>query len=108
VQQEATLSSKSGRVSSKYREWAVCGHSPTAGGGTDFAFQLAAAEFAQLKSQHLAKQGDAINSSQIAMSSTQFHESNPNWSQFVTSSKKHRGVPDIDRLVLPRFHLSAC
>ena len=68
----------------------------------DFAFQLTAAEFADLKSkpatlkvQDVAKQEDALNSSQIAMSSTQVAESKrvaPNWSQFVTSSKRHRGA----------------
>jgi hypothetical protein len=65
----------------------------------DFAFQLTAAEFADLKSkpaiskvQDVAKQEDAANSSQIAMSSAQVPENNPNWSQFVTSSKKHRGA----------------
>jgi hypothetical protein len=62
----------------------------------DFAFQLTAAEFADLKSkpaiskvQDAAKQEDAANSSQIAMSSSQAVESEgsvPNWSQFVTSS----------------------
>ena len=37
----------------------------------------------------------AVNSSQIAMSSSQVVESEgsvPNWSQFVTSSKRHRGA----------------
>ena len=65
----------------------------------DFAFQLTAAEFADLKSkpaiskvQDVAKQEDAANSSQIAMSSAQVPENNPNWSQFVTSSKRHRGA----------------
>ena len=56
----------------------------------DFAFQLTAAEFAGLRSQMTA-----VNSSQIAMSSSQAVESKgsvPNWSQFVTSSKKHRGA----------------
>jgi ORF6N domain len=65
----------------------------------DFAFQLTAVEFACLKSQvetskvqAVAKRKDAANSSQIAMSSTPVPENNPNWSQFVTSSKKHRGA----------------
>ncbi len=65
----------------------------------DFAFQLTAAEFANLKSkpviskvQDVGKQEDVKNSSQNAMSSAQISESNPNWSQFVTSSKKHRGA----------------
>jgi hypothetical protein len=56
----------------------------------DFAFQLTAAEFAGLRSQMTA-----VNSSQIAMSSSQVVESEgsvPNWSQFVTSSKRHRGA----------------
>jgi hypothetical protein len=56
----------------------------------DFAFQLTAAEFAGLRSQMMA-----VNSSQIAMSSSQAVESEgsaPNSSQFVTSSKKHRGA----------------
>jgi len=65
----------------------------------DFAFQLTAAEFADLKSkpvvsksQDAAKQEDMANSSQIAMSSAHVPENNLNWSQFVTSSKKHRGA----------------
>ncbi|HXR04918.1 MAG TPA: ORF6N domain-containing protein [Verrucomicrobiae bacterium] len=52
----------------------------------DFAFQLTVEEFAVLR---------APNSSQIAMSSPQPAENEggvPNWSQFVTSSKKHRGA----------------
>ena len=53
----------------------------------DFAFQLTAAEFAVLR---------APNSSQIAMSSPPPAENDagavPNWSQFATSSKKHRGA----------------
>ena len=56
----------------------------------DFAFQLTAAEFAGLKSQM-----SAVNSSQFAMSSTQLAENQataPNWSRFVTSSRKHRGA----------------
>jgi hypothetical protein len=56
----------------------------------DFAFQLTAAEFAGLRSQMTT-----VNSSQIAMSSSQAVESEdsaPNSSQFVTSSKKHRGA----------------
>jgi|GEM_PF-1461919 len=56
----------------------------------DFAFQLTAKEFAGLRSQMTA-----VNSSQIAMSSSQAVESEgsvPNWSQFVTSSKRHRGA----------------
>ena len=56
----------------------------------DFAFQLTVAEFAGLRSQMMT-----VNSSQIAMSSSQAVESEgsvPNWSQFVTSSKKHRGA----------------
>ena len=56
----------------------------------DFAFQLTAAEFAGLRSQMAA-----VISSQIAMSSSQAVESEdsaPNSSQFVTSSKKHRGM----------------
>ncbi len=48
----------------------------------DFAFQITAAEFAELR---------ALNSSQFAMSSPD-ERASPNWSQFVTSSKKHRGV----------------
>jgi hypothetical protein len=65
----------------------------------DFAFQLTAAEFAGLKSkpaismgQDIVKQEDAANSSQFAMSSAQVPGNNPNSSQFVTSSKKHRGA----------------
>jgi len=56
----------------------------------DFAFQLTAKEFADLRSQMTA-----ANSSQIAMSSSQAAEnegSAPNWSQFVTSSKRRRGA----------------
>jgi hypothetical protein len=56
----------------------------------DFAFQLTATEFADLRSKI-----SAVNSSQFAMSSTQPVENEfaaPNWSQFVTSSKKHRGA----------------
>ena len=56
----------------------------------DFAFHLTAKEFAGLRSQMTA-----ANSSQITMSSSQAVESEgsvPNWSQFVTSSKKHRGA----------------
>lgn len=56
----------------------------------DFAFQLTAVEFGELRSQI-----SAMNSSQFAMSSTQAVENEvpvPNWSQFVTSSKKHRGA----------------
>ncbi|MCE9618592.1 MAG: ORF6N domain-containing protein [Planctomycetes bacterium] len=82
----------------------------------DFAYQLTAAEFAELKiklamskAQGLANKGDMTNSSQIAMSSpnvtdgppsssqivvssSQGPNNDPNWSQFVTSSKKHRGT----------------
>ena len=56
----------------------------------DFCFQLTAKEFAGLKSQSVIS-----NSSQIAMSSSQASENEmalPNWSQFVTSSRKHRGA----------------
>jgi len=52
----------------------------------DFGFQLTAEEFDALRN---------LNSSQIAMSSSQPAENragNPNWSQFVTSSRKHRGA----------------
>jgi hypothetical protein len=52
--------------------------------------RITAAEFAGLRSQMTA-----VNSSQIAMSSSQAVESEgsvPNSSQFVTSSKKHRGM----------------
>jgi hypothetical protein len=62
----------------------------------DFAFQLTGVEFAvlrakpaSLKSQVVDKLEDVANSSQIAMSSD---HANPNWSQFVTSSKRHRGT----------------
>ena len=65
----------------------------------DFAFQLAAAEFASLKSQFVASkvqdivnQEDASNSSQIAMSSAQVPKLDPNWSQFATSSSRRRGA----------------
>ncbi|MGA3285658.1 MAG: ORF6N domain-containing protein [Verrucomicrobiota bacterium] len=52
----------------------------------DFAFQLTAVEFAALR---------IPNSSQIAVSSTQVAENKravPNWSQFVTSSKRHTSL----------------
>jgi len=65
----------------------------------DFAFQLTAAEFTELKlkpatskSQDVAKQENTANSSQIAMSSDYVPEKIPNWSRFVTSSQKHRGA----------------
>jgi hypothetical protein len=60
----------------------------------DFAFQLTTAEFASLRSQDAVKQDDAANSSRIAMSSepSQKEGVTPNWSQFVTSSRKHRGA----------------
>lgn len=48
----------------------------------DLAFQITVAEFAELR---------ALNSSQFAMSSPD-KRALPNWSQFVTSSKKHRGA----------------
>lgn len=48
----------------------------------DFAFQITAAEFAELRT---------LNSSQFAMSSPD-DQALTNWSQFVTSSKKHRGA----------------
>ena len=56
----------------------------------DFCFQLTAEEFASLKSQSVIS-----NSSQIAMSPSQAVENEatlPNWSQFVTGSRKHRGA----------------
>lgn len=56
----------------------------------DFAFQLTAKEFANLRSQMTA-----ANSSQIAMSSSQAVEREgfvPNWSQFATSSRLRRGA----------------
>jgi len=52
----------------------------------DFAFQLTAEEFAVLRDP---------NSSRLAMSSPQSVDnqtSAPNWSQFATSSRKHRGM----------------
>ncbi len=52
----------------------------------DFAFQLTAEEFAVLRGP---------NSPQNAMSSSQPAENEggvPNWSQFATSSRKHRGA----------------
>ena len=48
----------------------------------DFAFQLTSAEFANVKSQI------AISSQQPSDS----HENNLNWSQFATSSSRHRGA----------------
>ena len=64
----------------------------------DFAFQLTAKEFADLRShivtsnvQGLVDSTDTGNSSQIAMSSSP--ESNSlNRSQFATSSSRHRGA----------------
>ncbi len=65
----------------------------------DFAFQLTSVEFAELKakpanskSQGVDKLEDVTNSSQIAMSSAEVHGNKLSWSQFVTSSKKHRGA----------------
>jgi hypothetical protein len=65
----------------------------------DFTFQLTASEFAHLKSQFATSrvqdidiQEDASNSSQIAMSSAPVSKNNPSWSQFATSSKRHRGA----------------
>ena len=68
----------------------------------DFAFQLTAAEYAELKSnpaiaksQSAANQEEAANSSQFAMSSPQSIENKEiasNRSQIVTSSIKYRGA----------------
>jgi hypothetical protein len=65
----------------------------------DFAFQLTAAEFAQIRSkatrddpQPVDNQQNTTNSSQTAISSLRGLDRNRNWSQFVTSSKKHRGA----------------
>jgi hypothetical protein len=49
----------------------------------DFAFQLTPTEFAGLRSQTTA-----VDSSQAA----EIESVVPNWSQFVTSSRKHRGA----------------
>jgi hypothetical protein len=49
---------------------------------TDFAFQLTAAEVVNLRSQFVTSSVQAIDVRKDA----------PNWSQFVTSSKKHRGA----------------
>jgi len=48
----------------------------------DFAFQLTSAEFASLKSQIAISSQQPINSI----------ENNLNWSQFATSSSRHRGA----------------
>lgn len=63
----------------------------------DFAFQLTAEEFANLRSQIATsslqgtdKAGDKANSSQIARSSSSL-TGLQNWSQFATSSSRHRG-----------------
>ncbi len=65
----------------------------------DFAFQLTAAEFAVLRSQLAASRAqdiaildDPSNSSQIAMSSLQVAENNPNRSHFSTRSSRRRGA----------------
>jgi len=65
----------------------------------DFAFQLTAVEFADLKSQivtarvqDIVIQEDVSNSSQIAMSSAPVSKNNPSRSQFAISSKRHRGA----------------
>jgi hypothetical protein len=60
----------------------------------DFAFQLTAGEFAALRAPMKSETG-VPDSSQSAMSSSQVTENEPsvpNWSQFVTSSKRHRGA----------------
>lgn len=64
----------------------------------DFAFQLTAKEFADLRSQYATSSVQEIldpknmaNSSQIAMSSSQGNKAR-NWSQFATSSSRHRGA----------------
>jgi hypothetical protein len=67
----------------------------------DFAFQLTAGEFADLRSQYATsslqgtdKSGDTEDSSQFAMSSSQrpSHKDRANRSQFATSSSRHRGA----------------
>lgn len=64
----------------------------------DFAFQLTAKEFADLRSQimtpyleGMVDSTDTGNSSQIAMSSSP-ESSALNWSQFATNSSRHRGA----------------
>jgi hypothetical protein len=47
----------------------------------DFAFQLSAVEFSTLRSQIATTKGRSID----------FHENPLNWSQFATSSSRHRG-----------------
>jgi len=47
----------------------------------DFAFQLSAVEFSNLRSQIATSKGQSID----------FHENPLNWSQFATSSSRHRG-----------------
>lgn len=63
----------------------------------DFAFQLTAKEFADLRSHIVTSNVESIvdstdrgDSSQIAMSSSQENKA-LNWSQFATSSSRHRG-----------------
>ncbi len=48
----------------------------------DFMFQLTAPEWSNLKSQIVTSSSEAPSNEGVA----------PNWSQFVTSSKKHRGA----------------
>ncbi len=68
----------------------------------DFAFQLTAAEFANLRSQFATSSSEPVdshqgnpNSSQFAMSSSGTKRSKDrtsDWSQFVTTSSRHRGA----------------
>jgi len=67
----------------------------------DFAFQLTADEFADLRSQYATsslqgtdKSGDTEDSSQFAMSSSRRpgHKDRANRSQFATGSSRHRGA----------------
>jgi hypothetical protein len=48
----------------------------------DFCFQLTAQEWSNLKSQIVTSSLEAVHKEGVA----------PNWSQFVTSSKRHRGA----------------
>lgn len=68
----------------------------------DFAFQLTAAEFSNLRSQIATSSSESVdshqgnpNSSQFAMSSSGTNRSKDrtsDWSQFVTTSSRHRGA----------------
>src|SRR5438132_10915789 len=66
----------------------------------DFVFQLTAEEFAFLRSQIVISNAEEPYSQRLR----------PNWSQFVTSSRKHRGAryrpPRLPRRALPCCRVS--